>query len=82
MEPSNNPRVMLQPRKSVLRDALRNAAERIEKLTAELLWWQEHHEQAVADALTEQGGLPRWGWLVLAALGGGFAGAIVEAVLA
>jgi hypothetical protein len=82
MESSTNGRVMRQPKKDTLRDWLRSSAERIEKLTAELLWWQEHHEQAVADALAEQGGLPRWGWLVLAALAGGFAVAIAEAVLA
>jgi hypothetical protein len=80
MEPSNNPRVMLQPRKSVLRDALRNAAERIEKLTAELLWWEEHHEQAVRDALMDNG-MPRWLVLVLGALAGAGVVAIVEALL-
>jgi hypothetical protein len=81
MEPSNNPRVMLQPRKSVLRDALRNAAERIEKLTAELLWWQEHHEQAVADALMDDG-MPRWQVLVVGVLVGATVVAMVEAMLA
>jgi hypothetical protein len=75
-------RVMRQPKKDALRDWLKASAERIEKLTAELLWWQEHHEQAVADALAEQGGLPAWGWLVLAALGGAFVVAIAEALFA
>jgi hypothetical protein len=75
-------RTLKQPRKGVLREWLAASADRIEDLSARLAWWEEHHEQAVADALAEQGGLPRWGWLVLAALAGGFAVAIAEAVLA
>jgi hypothetical protein len=74
-------RHMLQPTKDRLRDALRSAADRIEQLQAKLAWWEEHHEQAVADALLDNG-MPRWLVLVLGALVGAGVVAIAEALLA
>jgi hypothetical protein len=70
---------MKQPRKDVLRDWLRDAANTIQDQAARLAWWEEHHEQAVADALTDNG-MPRWLVLVLGALVGAAVVAIVEAI--
>jgi hypothetical protein len=75
-------RQLKQPRKDALRDWLRDAANTIQEQAARLAWWEEHHEQAVDDALAASTALPGWGWLVLAALGGGFVVAVIEAVLA
>jgi len=60
---------------------LARAADRIEEQAARLAWWEEHHEQAVADALIDNG-MPRWLVLVLGALVGAAVVAIVEAIRA
>lgn len=70
----------LQPTAATLRDWLRNAADRIEQLQAKLAWWEEHHEQAVAEALMDDG-MPRWQVLVIGALAGGVVVCIAQAVL-
>jgi hypothetical protein len=74
-------REMKQPRKDALRDWLRDAANTIQEQAARLAWWEEHHEQAVADALLDNG-MPRWLVLVLGALVGAGVVAIAEALLA
>jgi hypothetical protein len=74
-------REMKQPRKDALRDWLRDAANTIQEQAAKLAWWEEHHEQAVADALLDNG-MPRWLVLVLGALVGAGVVAIAEALLA
>jgi hypothetical protein len=70
-----------QPTADKLREWLRDAAERIEALQAKLAWWEEHHEQAVADALMDDG-MPRWQVLVVGVLVGAAVVAMVEALLA
>jgi hypothetical protein len=75
-------RELKQPRKDVLREWLRDAAGVIEKQAAKLVWWEEHHEQAVQDEIAALRALPPWGWLVLAFLAGGFAVAVIEGLLA
>jgi hypothetical protein len=72
---------MKQPRKDALRDWLRDAANTIQEQAARLAWWEEHHEQEVNNALASSNALPPWGWLVLAALAGGFVVAVIESVL-
>lgn len=74
-------RQMLQPTKDRLRDALRGAADTIQAQAAKLAWWEEHHEQAVAAALADDG-MPRWLVGVLAFLLGALVVAVVEAVRA
>jgi hypothetical protein len=74
-------REMKQPRKDALRDWLRDAANTIQEQAARLAWWEEHHEQAVADALLDNG-MPRWLVLVLGALVGAAVVAIAEAIRA
>jgi hypothetical protein len=73
-------RQLKQPRKDALRQWLAEAAGKIEELSARLAWWEEHHEQAVRDALMDNG-MPRWLVLVLGALAGAGVVAIVEALL-
>jgi hypothetical protein len=74
-------REMKQPRKDKFREWLRDAAVQIEALQARLAWWEEHHEQAVADALMDDG-MPRWQVLVVGVLVGATVVAMVEAMLA
>lgn len=70
-----------QPTADKLREWLRDAAVQIEALQARLMWWEEHHEQAVADALMDDG-MPRWQVLVVGVLVGAAVVAMVEAALA
>jgi hypothetical protein len=74
-------RTLKQPRKGVLREWLAASADRIEDLSARLAWWEEHHEQAVADALMDAG-MPRWLVLLIGALVGAGVVAAVEAMRA
>jgi hypothetical protein len=74
-------RTLKQPRKGVLREWLAASADRIEDLSARLAWWEEHHEQAVADALMDSG-MPRWLVLLIGALVGAGVVAAVEAMRA
>jgi hypothetical protein len=59
---------------------LASAAAKIEEQAARLAWWEEHHEQAVADALSQKPS-SLW-WIGIGAFALGFVAAVVASVLA